>query len=125
MDSRVKKKSIHKVGHAKKSETKQNIKSSSRLMSRSVTPNAIAECNSVPCHNLSTVRSSPRYPTGDKLPPDFLGTKAYLLVADNMSLGPELLEAAGLGAIVFKNTCSQRTGWRACRSANCSSLTGG
>jgi hypothetical protein len=32
--------------------------------------------------------------SGDKLPPDFLGTAAYLLVAEKMSLGPELLEAA-------------------------------
>jgi hypothetical protein len=48
--------------------------------------------------------------TGNKLPPDFLGTAAYLLVADKMSLGPELLEAAGLGAISFQEHMQSKDG---------------
>ena len=48
--------------------------------------------------------------TSDKLPPDFLGTAAYLLVAEKMSLGPELLEAAGLGAISFQEHMQSKDG---------------
>ena len=48
--------------------------------------------------------------SGDKLPPDFLGTAAYLLVAEKMSLGPELLQAAGLGAIGFQEHMQSKDG---------------
>jgi hypothetical protein len=48
--------------------------------------------------------------SGDKLPPDFLGTAAYLSLADKIALGPELLEAAGLGAISFQEQMQSKDG---------------
>ena len=43
---------------------------------------------------LSSIALNSSGAIANKLPPDFLGTAAYLLVAEKMSLGPELLEAA-------------------------------
>jgi hypothetical protein len=110
MDSNIKKKSIHKVAHAKKSKAKQNTKSSSQLVSRGLRTNAIAERSPEPCQTLSTVVSTAPCPTPAKLPPDFLGTAAYLSLADKMALGPELLEAAGLGAVGFQEQIQCKDG---------------
>ena len=62
------------------------------------------------CQGLSLAAQNRTGTTGDKLPPDFLGTAAYLLMAEKMSLGPELLEAAGLGAISFQEHMQSKDG---------------
>jgi hypothetical protein len=64
--------------------------------------NQLSRRNPKLCQTPSTIVSDQGSPTGSKLPPDFLGNAAYLLLADKMALGPELLEAAGLGAISFQ-----------------------
>ena len=56
---------------------------------------------------MSKFESNQHCSKGDKLPPDFLGNAAYLLLADKMALGPELLEAAGLGAGEFQRRMSR------------------
>ena len=59
---------------------------------------------------LSSIALNPSGTIANTLPPDFLGTAAYLLVAEKMSLGPELLEAAGLGAISFQERMQSKDG---------------
>ena len=64
----------------------------------------------VECQERSLAAQNRPSASGDKLPPDFLGTAAYLLVADKRLLGPELLEAAGLGAIGFQGHMQSKDG---------------
>ena len=92
------------------SQYKPNI--SSGLVSQNLTigANQLARRSPEPCQTLSTGMLKKDGLSGDKLPPDFLGTAAYLLVADKMSLGPELLEAAGLGAISFQEHMQSKDG---------------
>jgi hypothetical protein len=59
---------------------------------------------------LSSIALNPPGAIANKLPPDFLGTAAYLSLADKMALGPELLEAAGLGAIGFQDQIQSKDG---------------
>jgi hypothetical protein len=57
-----------------------------------------------------SVALNPSGAIANKLPPEFPGTAAYLLMAEKMSLGPELLEAAGLGAISFQERMQSKDG---------------
>jgi hypothetical protein len=59
---------------------------------------------------LSSIALNSSGAIANKLPPDFLGTAAYLLVAEKMSLGPALLEAAGLGAMGFQEHMQSKDG---------------
>src|ERR1700687_860687 len=64
----------------------------------------------VECQERSLAAQNRTGTSGDKLPPDFLGTAAYLSLSDKMALGPELLEAAGLGAIGFQDQIQSKDG---------------
>jgi hypothetical protein len=82
---------------------KQNVKPVPQIPSLNHTcSDELARSSPERRHTLSTVVSNQGCPTNDTLPPDFVGNAAYLLLADKMALGPELLEAAGLGAISFQ-----------------------
>ena len=92
------------------SQYKPNI--SSGLVSQNLTigANQLARRSPEPCQTLSTGMLRKDGLSGDKLPPEFPGTAAYLLIAEKMSLGPELLEAAGLGAISFQEHMQSKDG---------------
>ena len=109
---RTKKQPIYKAGQPKKkkSQYKPNISSGPVSQNLTTGANQLARRSPEPCRALSTDAPKKDGLTGDKLPPDFLGTAAYLLVADKMSLGPELLEAAGLGAISFQEHMQSKDG---------------
>ena len=97
---RTKKQFIHKRVSVKKQNAKYklNAKAILAIPNHTTGENQLARRGPEPCNTLSKLDSNQNCPKGDKLPPDFLGNAAYLLLADKMALGPELLEAAGLGA---------------------------
>src|ERR1700730_7253874 len=109
---RTKKQSIYKAGQPKKkkSQYKPNISSGPVSQNLTMGVNQLARRSPEPCQMLSTGMLKKDGLSGDKLPPDFLGTAAYLLVAEKMSLGPELLEATGLGAIGFQEQMQSKDG---------------
>ena len=98
------KKHVHKRVYVKKQKykAKLNAKAISAIPNHTTGENQLARRSPEPCNTLSKFESNQHCSKGDKLPPDFLGNAAYLLLADKMALGPELLEAAGLGAISFQ-----------------------
>ncbi len=108
---RIKKRSIRKRAYVEKQKPKLKLSVKGISAIPNQTPgDQLARRSPEPCQTLSTVGSTPPCPTGDKLPPDFLGTAAYLSLADKMAFGPELLEAAGLGAISFQEQIQCKDG---------------
>ena len=107
----VKKKSAHKRITLKTNSLKSKQQPTESLLVNvnHTGPSELARPR-VECQERSLAAQNRTGTTGDKLSPDFLGTAAYLSLADKMALGPELLEAAGLGAIGFQDQIQSKDG---------------
>ena len=107
----AKNKALHKKITAKTNTPKsdQQAKVSSLVKVNHAGPSKLTRPHVEP-RELSSIALNSSGAIANKLPPDFLGTAAYLLVAEKMSLGPALLEAAGLGAISFQEHMRSKDG---------------